>query len=362
MSDSIIFGSGSRERNKVLIIDDTEMNRVLLKMIFEDEYQVVEAENGAEGLKKLREDEDSICKVLLDVVMPVMDGMKFLEQFMTNPVSEQIPVFLITAEADSNVIRRAYDMGVMDVISKPIMPYIVKWRVDSVVELYRGRARLDDKVQKQQEELLRQADEIIELNKGMIEALSTAIEFRSGESGEHVKRIHDITGFLLRETKLGDGLSEEEIIQIAMASIMHDIGKIAIPDAILNKPGRLTPEEFEIMKQHTVYGCQMLEKIPQLRKSAAYQYAYDIARHHHERWDGKGYPDGLKGDEISVWAQIVSLADVYDALVSKRVYKDAYGFDEAVQMIRDGKCGIFNPLLLDLFCEKEKEIRKIYQA
>ena len=267
---------------------------------------------------------------------------------------------ILTAEASGSVMREAYQLGVMDVISKPIMPYIVKRRVDSVVELYRGRARLDDKVQKQQEELLRQADEIIELNKGMIEALSTAIEFRSGESGEHVKRIHDITGFLLRETKLGDGLSEEEIIQIAMASIMHDIGKIAIPDAILNKPGRLTPEEFEIMKQHTVYGCQMLEKIPQLRKSAAYQYAYDIARHHHERWDGKGYPDGLKGDEISIWAQVVSLADVYDALSSKRVYKDAFTREKVLEMIREGQCGVFSPRLLECFFSVEDQLADMY--
>ena len=215
-------------------------------------------------------------------------------------------------------------------------------------------------MEKQQSELLQQARQIIELNQGMIEALSTAIEFRSGESGSHVRRIHDITKFLLANTKLGDGMSEETIQQIALASIMHDVGKIAIPDAILEKPGKLTPEEFEIMKTHTVQGARLLDKIPQMKEHASYQYAYDIARHHHERWDGRGYPDGLKGDEISIWAQVVSLADVYDALISKRVYKEAFRCEEALRMIADGQCGVFNPHLLECFFSVEKEIRHLY--
>ena len=269
-------------------------------------------------------------------------------------------MFLITAETSGSVIQEAYELGVMDVISKPVVPYMVQRRVDSVVELFQARKRLNSVVEKQRSEILEQSRRILELSLGMIEALSTAIEFRSGESGEHVRRIHDITKFMLEKTKLGRGLSQEEISHIALASIMHDVGKIAIPDAILNKPGRLTPEEFEIMKTHTVQGCTLLEKIPQLRSLPAFEYAYDIARHHHERWDGRGYPDGLTGNEISVWAQIVSLADVYDALVSKRVYKDAFGFDEAVQMILDGKCGAFSPELLDCFLSVEPQIRRMY--
>ena len=196
---------------------------------------------------------------------------------------------------------------------------------------------------------------------GMVESLSTAIEFRSDESGEHVRRIHDITDFLLRNTRFGDGLSENEIELSALAAIMHDVGKIAIPDAILNKPGRFTPEEFEIMKTHTVQGGRLLSKIPQMKEHESYSYAYDIALHHHERWDGRGYPDGLKGEEISVWSQVVSLADVYDALISKRCYKDAYSCDEAVRMIVDGECGVFNPKLIDSFLQVEGELRKMYQ-
>ena len=195
----------------------------------------------------------------------------------------------------------------------------------------------------------------------MIEALSTAIEFRSEESGDHVRRIHDMTKYLLTYTELGQGLSRENIDYISLASIMHDVGKIAVPDAILNKPGKLTPEEMEIMKTHTVQGALLLERIPQLRTHGAYQYAYDIARHHHERWDGRGYPDGLKGNEISIWAQIVSLADVYDALSCKRVYKDAFSRETVLEMIRDGQCGVFNPRLLECFFAVEERLSGMYQ-
>ena len=257
-------------------------------------------------------------------------------------------------------MKEAYALGVMDVISKPVIPYVVLRRVQSVVELFRARERLSNVVELQQADLLAQAKKIISLNRGMIEALAAAIEFRSEESGEHVRRIHDITRALLTSTPLGEGLSRIEIEQIALASIMHDVGKIAVPDAILNKPGRLTAAEFEVMKSHTVQGARLLEQIPQLRENGAYPYAWDIARHHHERWDGRGYPDGLKGDEITLWAQIVSLADVYDALSCKRVYKDAFPREKVNEMIRTGACGCFNPRLLDCFFSVEDQLHKLY--
>lgn len=246
-------------------------------------------------------------------------------------------------------------------MAKPVVPYVVQRRIGSVIELFSARKRLNAKVIEQQNEIIAQQDHIIELNIGMIEALSTAIEFRSGESGEHVRRIHDITEYLLKNTELGEGLSDQDIMDISLASIMHDVGKISIPDAILNKPGRLTPEEFEIMKTHTTQGGQLLERIPQMKEHETFHYAYDIALHHHERYDGRGYPDGLKGDEISLWAQIVSLADVYDALTSKRVYKDAFDADEAIQMMKDGKCGVFNPEYLAIFLREEPQIREFYR-
>ncbi len=352
---------GRRQADTILIVDDSEINRGLLENIFSRGYRIREACNGQEAMEQLADGRESICAVLLDVVMPVMDGMEVLREMNAQGWTEEIPVFLITAEAGSDVLREAYTLGVMDVISKPVVPYVVQRRIGSVIELFSARERLSSKVAEQQDEIFQQAQQIIELNMGMIEALSTAIEFRSGESGAHVRRIHDITRHMLLHTKLGEGLSEETVTHISMAAVMHDVGKIAIPDNILNKPGKLTPEEYEIMKTHTLKGAELLEKIPQMRDHAAFRYAYDIARHHHERWDGRGYPDGLRGAEASVWSQIVAVADVYDALVSKRVYKDAFSVETALDMIVGGQCGVFSPELLESFLAVEKELRGLYR-
>lgn len=349
------------ERGLLLIVDDDAINCAILENLFAPYYDIDMAENGRIGLDRVLERQDDLCAILLDVMMPEMDGIQVLRCLKTYGLLEKIPVFLITAEASGEVMKEAYALGVMDVIGKPIIPYMVLRRVQSVVELFRARERLSNVVELQQADLLAQAKRIIELNKGMIEALATAIEFRSEESGDHVRRIHDITMHLLTHTQLGEGLSPIEVEQIALGSIMHDVGKIAVPDAILNKPGKLTPEEFEVMKTHTIQGARLLEQIPQLRENGAYPYAWDIARHHHERWDGRGYPDGLKGDEISLAAQIVSLADVYDALSCKRVYKDAFPREKVLEMIRDGACGSFNPRLLDCFFQVEGELAKLYE-
>ncbi len=348
-------------QNTILIVDDDEINRGILENLFSAFYEVEEAENGEVGLKMLRENEEKYCAVLLDVVMPAMDGLEVLRNLKLQGALERIPVFLITAEASDSTMKEAYRLGVMDVISKPVIPYVVLRRINSVIELFRARKRLGNVVEQQQSRLLEQAKKIISLNQGMIESLSTAIEFRSGESGEHVRRIREITKYILRHTEFGKGLTEDEIEQIGLGAVMHDVGKIAIPDAILNKPGKLTTEEFEIMKTHTVQGAALLEKIPQLRELGAYSYAYDIACHHHERWDGKGYPDGLKGNEISTWAQVVSIADVYDALSCKRVYKDAFPREKVVRMILNGECGAFNPRLLDCFLLVEEELYRLYK-
>ena len=221
--------------------------------------------------------------------------------------------------------------------------------------------KLEYRVEQQEEEILEKTQKILELNQGMIESLSTAIEFRNEESGDHVKRIQSITALILSETDFCPGLTEEEIENIALASVMHDVGKIATPDWILTKPGKLTPEEFEIMKNHTIQGGELLERIPQLQYHGAYLYAYDIARHHHERWDGNGYPDKLKGNEITPWAQVVSIADVYDALSCKRVYKDAFPREKVLEMIRTGQCGVFNPKLLECFYEVEPKLALLYE-
>ena len=250
-------------------------------------------------------------------------------------------------------MHRGYELGVMDIIGKPVVPYFVRRRVSSVVELFQTRERLGRTVDLQDQQLARQALEIQELNRSIIESLATAIEFRSGESGSHVRRISALTDQLLRqlreEGQVGCAFSDEVIDQIAAAAILHDVGKIAIPDQILNKPGRLTAEEFELMKTHTIKGCELLEQIPQYRTNPLYLYAHDICRHHHERWDGRGYPDGLKGEDIPIWAQVVALADVYDALTNERCYKPPFSHQEAMEMILGGQCGVFNPVLLDTF-------------
>ena len=346
--------------NTMLIVDDDELNRDILSMIFEADHAILQAENGLQGLEVLAGHEDEICAILLDVVMPVMDGMSMLEHLAYRHVPERIPVFLITGESDSEVIKQAYDLGVMDVISKPITPHIVLRRVNSVMELFAARNHLADVVAEQTEELREQNQQLQNLNMGMIEALATATEFRSGESGEHVRRIHDITRLLLEETPLREKFTAEEIRQIALAAILHDVGKISVPDAILNKPAKLTPEEFAVMQRHTVSGDEMLTQIPQLKGLPFYDYARLIARHHHERWDGKGYPDGLAGDDIPIYAQIVGLADVYDALVSLRVYKPPFEHGDAVDMIVNGRCGAFNPVLMGYFRNIAPAIRELY--
>ena len=345
---------------KILIIDDDEMNREILANIFEDIYVSDHACNGKEGLQMIYDNQETYCAILLDVMMPIMNGIEVLEALSEQMIASKIPIFLITAERSNEVMRKGYELGVMDIIEKPVIPFVIRRRILSVVELFESRKQLAKKVEYQDWELLKKAKEIIALNEGLIESLATAIEFRDGESGNHVKRIHDITKCILTDTKLGEGLSAQEIDDIALASIMHDVGKIAIPDAILNKPGKLTKEEYEIMKLHTIKGADLLKSIPALRNANVYKYAFDIARHHHERYDGNGYPDRLKGDEISLWAQVVSLADVYDALVSKRVYKNAFSFDDAVKMIVNNECGVFSPKLLSAFLEVEKDIRNIY--
>ncbi len=294
--------------------------------------------------------------------MPGMSGIEVLQHLAEMKIPEKIPVFLITAEGGDEMEREAYRLGVMDVIIKPVISYVVRRRVQSVIELFATRKSLHNVVETQKSELMIQAERIMQLNRGMIEALATAIEFRSAESGEHVNRIFSITKFMLENTEFGEGLSKEEINNISLASIMHDVGKIAIPDSILLKPGKFTSDEYEIMKTHTTQGVVLLERIAQLKENGIYKYACDIALHHHERWDGRGYPEHLSGEQISPWTQIVSLADVYDALSCNRVYKEAFSRGKVLEMIWAGECGVFNPHLLDCFFGVEDRISEIYHA
>ncbi len=351
----------NNEIDKILIIDDDPVNRMILEKLFATYYTVIEAENGYEGMERILHRDDHLCAIILDVMMPGMNGIEVLRKLKELGLLDKIPVFIITSDANAGVMKEAYELGVMDVIRKPVIPYMVVRRVRSVVELFEARKHLHSVVLDQNIALLEQAEKIIQLNQGMIEALATIIEFRNEESGGHVQRISMITKLLLENTVFGHGLRKKEIDDIALAAVLHDVGKIAIPDAVLTKPGKLTDEEYTLMKSHTTSGVAILENIPQMHESSIYKYACDIVRHHHERWDGGGYPDGLKGDEISPWAQVVSLADVYDALICKRVYKPPFPREQVLEMIRTGKCGVFNPELLESFVSVEDTIYERYQ-
>ncbi len=341
------------KKDTILVVDDVDINRAVLCAQFEGQYNIAEADNGSDALDYIMANTDTLAAILLDVVMPVMNGFDVLQTLYDTGLTEKIPVFLITAYDSAKSMETGYKLGAMDIIIKPITPHFVQKRVNSIIELFRTREQLLDTVIAQEKTLQEQSQEIQELNYSIIETLATAIEFRDCESGEHVQSIRNITHkmMLSLRTFYPDEykFSDEMIEHVSIAAVMHDVGKIAIPDSILNKPGRLTAEEFDIMKTHTTRGCELLDKIPKRGENPIYTFAYDICRHHHERWDGRGYPDGLCGDEISIYAQIVSLADVYDALTSERVYKPAYPHKKAVQMILNGECGAFNPVLLDCF-------------
>lgn len=347
----------SRQK-KLLVVDDIPINRMILADLFQEEYEVLEAENGQQALELILQHREQIVIVLLDIVMPVMDGFQVLEQMAKMDLIQTIPVIMITGESDDEKTLMGYALGVSDIISKPFNPKIVSRRVNNVVKLYSHRQELERELQKQKEMLEQQARRIHQSSQFVIDALSTTVEFRNMESGEHILRVRTLTRIFLEEMREFYSLTDEQIKTIANVSAMHDIGKIVISDAILLKPGPLTEEEFEIMKTHTIRGCEILDTLNYTQDEESYRYSYDICRHHHERWDGRGYPDGLKGDEISIWAQATSLADVYDALTSERVYKKAYSHEETIRMILNGECGAFNPKMLDMLVRVEGTLQK----
>ena len=344
---------GIADKQRILIVDDSEMNRSILADMLGDEYDIIEAENGSEGVDTLQKYGTEISLVLLDIVMPVMDGFGVLTAMNKYHWIEDIPVIMISAESGSSHIERAFDLGVTDFISRPFDALIVHRRVVNTILLYAKQKRLTAMV----------AEQILEKERRsslMIDILSHIVEFRNGESGMHVRNVHVITetllGALARKTDRYR-LTQTDISVISTASALHDIGKIAIPEEILNKPGRFTPEEFAIMKTHSMEGAKMLEALPYYyQNEPLVKAAYQICRWHHERWDGRGYPDGLKGDEIPIGAQIVAMADVHDALTSERVYKPAHSHEKAIQMIVDGECGAFNPLVLECLQDSADDI------
>lgn len=341
-------------RKDLLIVDDVELNRELLKELFRGQYELLEAENGEEAEQCLAQNRESVSAILLDIIMPVKDGFDVLNFMRENDMMKEIPVILITGDSSAEVQKKGYDMGVSDIISKPFDPYIVRSRVNNIVDLYRYKNHLEDLVEDQTKKLR-------EHNTQLINTLGTIVEFRNMESGAHTLRIREFTRALLMVVKRRYpeyGLADKEIDTIADAAVLHDVGKISISDTVLLKPGKLTKEEFEIMKTHTTQGAEIVKQINSMEPDY-FRHSYDIALHHHEKWDGHGYPDGLKGEEIPISAQVVSIADCYDALVSERVYKPPFTKEQAFQMILNGECGQFNPKLLECFKEVKPEFERL---
>lgn len=356
-------------RNRVLIVDDVEINREILAEMLQDEYEIILADSGEKAMEILEEKHDDIAIMLLDLVMPGMNGFQVLEEVRKKPWSGQLAIIIISSEKANNTEKRCFELGVSDFIHRPFDDVLVKQRVNNVVSLFQYQYALEKKIEEQTETLRKQfrllqlqAMELRQSKENVIDILGTVVEHRSLESGEHIKRVKGFTG-ILAERLMNDcpeyGLTEAKVEVIVSASALHDIGKIAIPDSILLKPGKLTTEEFEYMKSHTTRGCEILTHIENAWDEEYGKVSYEICRYHHERYDGKGYPDGLKGDEIPISAQIVSLADVYDALVNERVYKSAYSKEEAFQMIVTGECGVFSPRILECFWNVRKEFEKL---
>lgn len=353
VTDSDAIETFQSEKPSVLIVDGSEMNRIILNEMLKDEYRVLEADNGRTALDLVDRYGDELSLVLLDIIMPGMNGFEVLGELSRRTVADSLPVIMISSEDSDDVVLRAYELGASDYINRPFNARVVRRRVSNTIRLYAKQRRLTSLLSQQYNERVKNSRMLIDIMAGVM-------ELRNGESGLHVTHIEKLTELLLgclvhRSDQFP--LDNEQRSTIAMASALHDIGKMSIDDAILNKPGRLTSEEFEIMKTHTTLGADMLFELGhQHAGNSLLEYAYQIARWHHERWDGKGYPDGLKGDEIPIAAQVVSVADVYDALTSVRVYKDAIPHEEAIKMILDGKCGTFNPLLLDCLLEVQDQI------
>ena len=342
-----------QNKSQILLVDDSAMSRMILKEILGGDYSILEAENGQECLEKMQAETGNIALVLLDINMPVLDGFEVLKAMNVNHTIEDIPVIMISSDDSDAAIRRSYELGASDYVTRPFDARIVYRRVTNTIKLYAKQRRLVQMVSDQ----IRARENNTDM---LVGVLSHIVEFRNGESGAHVRHIRIITELLLHrllEISSQYPITAEQQDNIPLASALHDIGKIGIDEKILNKPGKLTPEEYEVVKTHSMLGAEMLHQLENFNEQPLLQTAYEITRWHHERWDGRGYPDGLKGDAIPISAQLVALADVYDALTSERCYKKAFSHEKAVQMILNGECGAFNPLLLQCLTDMQTDLK-----
>ncbi len=356
-------------RDSILILENDDANRKKLVEIFQGKYKILEISTEKEGIEVLRKHAASLAVVLFNLMIPAKNNFQVLQMLSEKKFLTRIPFIMITDDKTAEYEKKGYKYGIVSYIRQPFHPDVIKQLVDNVIEVFQYKTQLEatvktqtEKLKKQNEMLKLMAEKQKHMNEVLVGSLSNVVEFRNLESEQHMKRIQAFSICLGRSImKLYPeyGLTEKKLEVIGWASLLHDIGKIVIPDNIILKAGKLTEDEYEIIKSHTTKGAEIIEKLIHLDDKEFYDYIYDIARHHHEKYDGNGYPDGLRGEAISIAAQIVSLVDVYDALTSRRVYKAAYTTDKAFQMIINGQSGVFSPKLLKAFTETREEFEAI---
>ncbi len=341
-------------RKAILAVDDDELERELLFQIFGTDYDVILAKDGKEAILQLGKRGKDIVVILLDLVMPVLNGYQVLQVLKSSPNFRDIPIAMVTANTDPSLEVACYTMGAMAVIHKPFSAQIVRREVDNIVEMYHNCRTLKDA-------LVEQTEKLNKFYNNLMDTVACMVEFRDTGSEMHIKRVKGMTEIMINgyvELYPEEGLTEQYRTQVVRAAALHDIGKIVIPDSILLKPGPLTASEREVMCGHTTRGCEMLRLLADVQDDEQYRITYEICRHHHERYDGAGYPDGLKGDDIPFSAQIVSIVDVYDALVSKRIYKQSYSYQKSYDMIVKGECGVFNPKIMRCFQHVREQLEE----
>ncbi|MBQ4536559.1 MAG: response regulator [Lachnospiraceae bacterium] len=359
-------------RDKILIVDDSKFNREVLKNILDDDYQIIEAENGQEALDMVEKHMQEIAAIFLDIVMPIMDGVTFLKKMTDKKYLGRFPVLVVTSEQSVESVAECFEYGAADYIRKPVNTDFVKQRLDKLLDLYVQKNEFQEKVEHQTvtlrtqyHVLQKQAAQLKKTNENIIEMLGTVVEYRNLEGRRHTARVREFTRIL--GTHVMEGypeyeLDEEKVSAIAMASVLHDVGKVMISDEILLKPAKLTEEEFEYVKSHSLRGYEIVSSMADLWAGEHMEYTKDIVRYHHEKYDGSGYPDGLKGDEIPISAQLVSLADCYESLISESVYKDAIPYEDAFNMILQGECGVFSYKLLECFRKAKQELEAFAES
>ena len=338
-------------KRRMLIVDDAAGNRELLRDIFQDQYEIIEACDGEEAIRALDLGFEELEVVFLDVFMPKKSGIEVLEHMNEKGYIRYVPVILITGDDSAEVEEQAFDLGVIDIVHKPYSSRIIRRRTMNVIQLFQNRMHLENKLEARTRELRKNTVKLQKNTDFLISALSSVVEYRNRESVDHSGRVKYFTRVLMEDLKKNEPqlkLTDEMIEEIVKASTLHDIGKISVPDNVLLKCGTLTEDDWETIRRHTTDGCALLEHFKQ-EENSFYHYCYDICKSHHERYDGSGYPEGLKGDEIPLWAEVVGIADAFEELCGQRTYKPAIKLDVATQMVLDGQCGAFRPMVLESF-------------